>query len=112
MKKIISLVLATIMVFSLCSSAFAEIVTTDVTLADGKIANESSIAVNKEADEKFGDVYRTTHSVLSFDENGKLIGVNTTDDRLNNYLTLGKETEVDFTKIQLPEGVNKAKVLS
>ena len=112
MKKIISLVLATIMVFSLCSSAFAEIITTDVTLADGKIANESSIAVNKEADEKFGDVYRTTHSVLSFDENGKLIGVNTTDDRLNNYLTLGKETEVDFTKIQLPEGVNKAKVLS
>lgn len=112
MKKIISLGLAFVMVFCLCANVFAEMVATDAAISDGKITKDASVLINKDADEKLGDVYRTTHYVLSYDENGKLIGAKATDDRLNNYLTLGKEKEVDFSKIQLPEGANKVRVFS
>lgn len=112
MKKILSLILAITMIFSICVTVFADVSVMDATVAEGKITTDASAAINKDADEKFGEVYRTNHTVLSYDENGKLVGVHTTDDRLNNYLTLGKEKEVDFAKIQLPDGTKKVRVFS
>lgn len=112
MKKLVSLILALTMVLSVCGTAFAEMIATDATVAGGKISTETSIQVNKTAKEKFGDVYRTNFMILSYDDAGKLKGVKVTDNRINQYLTLGKETEVDFTKIEIAKDATKARILS
>lgn len=112
MKKTAALILAFVMAFGVCTTAFAEMAATDARISDGKITKEASVQASKDAKEKFGDVYRTNFAVLSYDENGKLNGVKVTDDRLNNYLTFGKEEEVDFSKFELAEGTAKAKVFS
>ena len=112
MKKTVALILAISMVFCFCANVCAEIVATDAVAEGGTITKETSEAINKEVDDKLGDVYRTSHTIASYDENGKLVGVKTTDDRINNYLTLGKEKEVDFSKIALPEGTKNVKVFS
>ena len=112
MKRAVSIILAFVMVVGICTTAFAEMVATDATVAGGKISAKSSIQVNKDAKEKFGDVYRTNFMILSYDDNGILKGVKVTDNRINQYLTLGKETEVDFSKIAVADGATKAKVFS
>ena len=64
MKKIISLFLAFFMIFCLCANVCAEVVAFDANVEGGKITKDASVLINKDADEKFGDVYRTIHNVL------------------------------------------------
>ena len=112
MKKLISTVLAIVMVFSISATAFAQMLSIDVAVEGGKITKDASTQVNKNASETFGEVYRTNFAILSYDESGKLIGTKVTDNRIYSYLTLGKEQNVDFSKIDLPEGTKSAKVFS
>lgn len=112
MKKITSLILTLVMVLGIVCSASAQMVSLDASVAAGKISSESSIEISKKIKEINGDVYRTHYMIVAYDENGKLLGTQVTDSRLNQYLTLGKEKEVDFSKFQLHEGTQNAKVFS
>jgi len=112
MKKIISIAIVFSMVFGVCIGAKAAVLGINAEISGKKITFMSSKSANQEATEKYGKDEAITYLVTSFDSEGKLVGCTKTDTKISNYLSFGKDTGADLTKIAIADNAVKAKVFA